>query len=63
MGCFGASDAHVVNKIGTYATKFSHNIRDEKDFIEAIKQGNFCPVRKKEQGFETINVYDTLKTT
>lgn len=52
----------MVNKIGTYATKFSHNIRDEKDFIEAIKQGNFCPVRKKEQGFETINVYDTLKT-
>ena len=62
LGCFGASDAHVVNKIGTYATKFADNIRDEKDFIEAIKQGNFCPVRKKDKGFETINVYDTLKT-
>gem|GEM_PF-4584775 len=52
----------MVNKIGTYATKFADNIRDEKDFIEAIREGNFCPVRKKDKGFETINVYDTLRT-
>lgn len=60
MGCFGASDAHIVEKIGTYATKFKRNIRDESDFIEAVKEGNFCPVMRKNHSFEEINIYNTL---
>lgn len=44
----GASDAHVIDKIGTYATKFYSTIRDHKDFIEAIKTKNFHPVMRRE---------------
>ncbi|WP_142412844.1 PHP domain-containing protein [Hathewaya massiliensis] len=63
LGCFGAGDAHVTEKIGSYATLFNGNIRDEKDFIEAVKTGNFCPVKRKNNTFEKINIFDTLKTS
>ncbi|NMB08077.1 MAG: PHP domain-containing protein [Tissierellia bacterium] len=47
----GASDAHVIDKIGKYATKFYGNIRDDKDFIEAIKSKNFHPVMRRDGTF------------
>ncbi|SHE73977.1 PHP-associated domain-containing protein [Clostridium fallax] len=58
---FGASDAHVIENLGKYATEFKDNIRDHIDFIEAVKNKNFCPVIRKSKGFERINIYDTLK--
>ncbi|SFA85165.1 PHP domain-containing protein [Clostridium frigidicarnis] len=60
LGCLGASDSHVIEKLGTYATNFRSNIRDEKDFIEAIKSKVYCPVIRKNTGFENINIYNTL---
>lgn len=51
----GASDAHVVDKIGVYATKFYDNIRDHKDFIEAIKSKNFHPVMRKDGEYKYID--------
>lgn len=60
LGCFGASDAHVIKNLGKFATEFKNNIRDEKDFIEAVKEGNFCPVMRKSTGFERINIFNTL---
>ena len=47
----GASDAHVIDRIGMYATKFYDSIRDDKDFIEAVKSKNFHPVMRKNGNF------------
>lgn len=55
--CLGAGDAHVPEQVGKYATYFSHSIRDEKDFIEAIKTKSFCPVVRKNGTFEKIDIY------
>lgn len=43
----GASDAHEVDRIGKYVTKFSDDIRDYQDFIEAIKFKACHPVMNK----------------
>lgn len=61
LGCFGAGDSHVAEKVGTYATEFKENIETEKDFIKAVKSKNYCPVIKKATSFEKINIYNTLK--
>jgi predicted metal-dependent phosphoesterase TrpH len=53
----GASDAHIPQNVGKYATYFSSTIRDYKDFIESIKSRNFCPVIRKAGHFEKINIY------
>ncbi|GFN36127.1 PHP-associated domain-containing protein [Tepidimicrobium xylanilyticum] len=47
----GASDAHKLEKLGTYATYFEGRIRDHIDFIEAIKCSNCYPVMKKDTEF------------
>lgn len=54
---FGASDAHVIEKIGKYATIFPDRIRDVRDFIEAVKQGNTCPAIYTENGFEGFHPF------
>lgn len=53
----GSSDAHVLEKLGTYATRFYNTIRDHKDFIEAVKTGNFHPVRRKNGKYENIDYF------
>lgn len=53
----GASDAHKLPKLGSYATKFYDTIRDHKDFIEALKVGNYHPVMRKNGKYENINYY------
>ena len=35
----GGSDAHSINEIGNFATKFEVEIKNESDFILAIKEG------------------------
>lgn len=42
--CVGGSDAHKLQNIGKYATRFPQNITNEKDLIRAIKQGKVVPV-------------------
>ena len=37
----GASDAHKISDIGTYATRFYDQINNESDLIEALKRGRF----------------------
>lgn len=51
----GASDAHVIDRIGKYATKFYDSIRDLDDFIEAIKSKNLHPVMKRNGRFENLD--------
>lgn len=53
----GASDAHRPEKLGTYATKFYNTIRDHRDFIEALKTGNYHPVMRKNGMYENINYF------
>lgn len=60
----GASDAHVMDKIGRYSTKFYDTIRDDKDFIEAIKSKNFHPVMRKDGQFVNLDyTYEELFST
>ncbi|WP_245674416.1 PHP-associated domain-containing protein [Andreesenia angusta] len=61
MPSMGASDAHVTKQIGCYATKFDGTIRDHKDFIEAVKLGGFCPVKRESGVYREINVYSAQK--
>lgn len=42
--CVGASDAHKLENVGKYATKFFDVIENETDLIEAIKLGRVEPV-------------------
>lgn len=53
----GASDAHIIDKVGTFATNFNYKIRDHRDFIEALKSGNFNPVVKEGNMFKDIKCY------
>lgn len=54
----GASDAHITEKIGTYATVFPGTVRDMQDFIEAVKMGRTSPAIHTETGFKRLNPYD-----
>jgi predicted metal-dependent phosphoesterase TrpH len=56
--CTGGSDAHVIEKVGTFATYFKDNIRDEADFIEAIKSRKFCPARLKDNKYDILNMFE-----
>lgn len=57
----GASDAHVMDRIGKYATKFYDTIRDDIDFIEAIKSKNFHPVMRIDGIFKDFDyTYEEL---
>ena len=43
----GASDAHKIEDIGTFATEFFNPINDLKDLIKELKSGNFRSVKLK----------------
>lgn len=58
---FGASDAHITEKIGTYATVFEDGIKNERDFIDCINSKNLCPAVLKNGRYEKINIFDTYK--
>ena len=44
----GGSDAHLVSAIGACMTSFNGDIRNEKDIVEALRSGDFRPVRLEE---------------
>jgi len=51
----GGSDAHILDNVGKFATYFKGKIRDEVDFIEAIKSKEFFPAIYKEGRYEIVN--------
>ena len=53
---FGASDAHLPDRVGIYATRFLTRIRDHHDFIEAVKYGNLFPSMKTQSRSEERRV-------
>lgn len=56
--CTGGSDAHVIDKVGVFATYFEDNIRDEIDFIEAVKSKRFYPAMLKNNKYEIIDIFE-----
>lgn len=52
---FGAGDAHVLDKIGRYATRFNRKIRNHQDFIEAVKSKDLYPVSRRDGKFIDID--------
>ena len=44
MPATGASDAHSIEQVGTYATRFQQPIRSIDDLIDALQSGKFSPV-------------------
>ncbi len=55
LASFGASDAHVLKQIGVYATKFYQDIKNQDDFIKAIKSRNFHPVMWIDGKYENLS--------
>jgi predicted metal-dependent phosphoesterase TrpH len=53
----GSSDAHILENLGKYATVFQDRVRDERDLIEAIRQGNVIPTMLREGKYHTIDIY------
>jgi len=51
----GGSDAHILDNVGKFATYFKDKIRDEVDFIEAIKSKEFFPAVYKGNRYEIVN--------
>jgi len=43
----GGSDAHSAGEVGVYATRFPAVIRNERDFLNALRAGNFSPVSRR----------------
>jgi predicted metal-dependent phosphoesterase TrpH len=50
----GGSDAHEVREVGTYTTRFPVMIENEKDLVEALKQGNFEPMVFRRNRIERV---------
>ena len=48
----GASDAHKISDIGTYATNFYDNITNEADLINALKTGRFYSTKVKKTSLQ-----------
>lgn len=40
----GGSDAHEVEEVGIYATRFSDTIKNEEELVEALKGGRYAPI-------------------
>lgn len=60
----GASDAHKVEDVGTFATRFEQPIRSLEDFIVELKAGRFSPlVMDKKLGFRSSPVHPNISTT
>ena len=48
----GGSDAHEVEEVGIYATRFPVEIKDEKDLVKALKEGDCRPVAFRKDHME-----------
>jgi hypothetical protein len=46
----GASDAHVPDRVGLYATRFERRVRNEAELAKALASGAFSPVQRVETG-------------
>ncbi|HCP14614.1 MAG TPA: histidinol-phosphatase [Peptococcaceae bacterium] len=47
----GASDAHSIDRVGAYATEFPLMIYSIQDLVQALRKGNFQPLRYDAKNF------------
>lgn len=52
VAALGASDAHVIEQVGKYATWMPDWVRDESSFIQAVKKGLTLPAAYKNGSYE-----------
>lgn len=60
LPALGGSDAHVVSQVGRFATYFPDRIRDERDFIEAVRSGKAFPAIYEDAKYSVIDDYDKI---
>ena len=60
LPALGGSDAHVVSQVGKYATYFPGLIRDERDFIEAVRSKQAFPAIYEEGAYSIIDDYSKI---
>jgi predicted metal-dependent phosphoesterase TrpH len=53
----GGSDAHEVSEVGIFATRFRQVIRDEREFVEALKTGDTAPIAFRREKKTGSNAY------
>lgn len=54
LPCLGGSDAHRLERVGQYATQLPDGIRDEQDFIQAVRAGAVTPLVYEEKSFKEV---------
>ncbi len=59
---FGGSDAHHIDRVGKYATKFSKRINTVEQLVKAIKEGNTKPVYFDDGEYVEFNYHHLLNT-
>jgi hypothetical protein len=52
VAAMGASDAHVLEQVGKFATWMPNWVKDETSFIQAVKQGLTLPAAYKNGSYE-----------
>lgn len=50
----GSSDAHVVEKVGVYATLLPYKVKNVKELIEALKTNRCKPLKYVNNNYEII---------
>ncbi|SET28472.1 hypothetical protein SAMN05660297_01913 [Natronincola peptidivorans] len=60
LPALGGSDAHHLQQVGKYATKFPDGIRDEQDLIQAIMAREVSPVAFSNGVYQSINSVNTF---
>ncbi|SMP70691.1 PHP domain-containing protein [Anoxynatronum buryatiense] len=53
----GSSDAHLLERVGMYATLFEGSVRDMKDLTEGIKAGGVSPVHYTGGAYRSYDDY------
>ncbi|WP_461813099.1 PHP domain-containing protein [Faecalimonas sp.] len=48
----GASDCHIIEKIGFFATYFPENVQTMEEFLQVFKSGNCKPAYYTEEGYQ-----------
>ncbi len=54
VAALGASDAHVIEQVGKFATWMPNWVKDETSFIQAVKQRLTLPVAYKNGSYEIL---------
>ncbi|MBR1672196.1 MAG: PHP domain-containing protein [Fretibacterium sp.] len=63
LACLGASDAHLVERVGRFATRFDGEPRNERDLIQLIRAGACEPVALGDAGGQGVPLSSNMGET